>query len=124
MFEYRCGKLMPPFLFNRLNVSCWIQVMISDAGADWEEEVLSDLRNDMSQSIEDASSVQLSIQDKIIVTSLNGITGKDAEQTKERFFQYAPHHCPHSSIVSVSYSAKISASPIVCSQSFMHRLWN
>ena len=73
------------FLFNRLNVNCWIQVMISDAGADWEEEVLSDLRNDMSQSIEDASSVQLSIQDKIIVTSLNSITGKDAEQTKELF---------------------------------------
>ena len=85
MFEYRCGELMPPFLFNRLNINCWIQVMISDAGADWEEEVLSDLRNDMSQSIEDASSVQLSIQDKIIVTSLNSITGKDAEQTKELF---------------------------------------
>ena len=84
MFEYRCREFMPPFLFNRLNVNCWIQVMISDAGADWQE-VLSDLRNDMSQSIEDASGVQLSIQDKIIVTSLNSITGKDAEQTKELF---------------------------------------
>lgn len=59
--------------------------MISDAGADWEDEVLSDLRHDMSQSIEDASGVQLSIQDKIIVTSLNSITGKDTAQTKELF---------------------------------------
>jgi hypothetical protein len=59
--------------------------MISDAGADWEDEVLSDLRHDMSQSIEDASGVQLSIQDKIIVTSLNSIIDKDAAQTKELF---------------------------------------
>jgi len=83
--EYRSGKFAPPFLFNRLNVNCWIQVMISDAGTEWEDEVLSDLRNDMSQSIEDASGVQLSIQDKIIVTSLNSITGKNAEQTKGLF---------------------------------------
>ena len=47
--------------------------MITEAGENWEEEVLPEMRNDLAKMMDDASSGTSSLQDGVIVTSLKSI---------------------------------------------------
>jgi hypothetical protein len=62
-------------------------MMISDSGESWEEELLPQLRADMSRFMDDADGggKKQSVQESIIVVSLNSITGTDSEQVNELF---------------------------------------
>ena len=60
--------------------------MICEAGDQWQEEVLPDLA-DMHHM--HADGMQISVQDSIIVGSLNSISGTDSQQVKEMFMSTA-----------------------------------
>ena len=60
--------------------------MICEAGDQWQEEVLPDLA-DMHHM--HADGMQISVQDSIIVGSLNSISGTDSQQVKGMFMSTA-----------------------------------
>ena len=59
--------------------------MICQAGDQWQEEVLPDL----AASFMHGDGMQISVQDSIIVSSLNSISGTDSQQVKEMFMSTA-----------------------------------
>ena len=56
-------------------------------GEDWQDEILPEMRSDFSQFMGDAGG--LSVQETIISSSLNSITGHNADKIKELFFATA-----------------------------------
>ena len=65
--------------------------MICDSGDNWDEELLPELRADMSRFMDDAGGdgKKQSVQESIIVVSLNSIIGTDAVQVKQLFMSSA-----------------------------------
>ena len=65
--------------------------MICDSGDSWDEEFLPELRADMSRFMDDAGGdgKKQSVQESIIVVSLNSIIGTDAVQVKQLFMSSA-----------------------------------
>jgi hypothetical protein len=75
-----CGRL--PLC---LNIASGI---IADHGENWEEEVLPEMRKGFSQLTAEGNSdgiKELTVQDSIIVASLESIVGKDATRIKRLF---------------------------------------
>ena len=66
--------------------------MICDSGDSWDEELLPELRADMSRFMDDAGGdddKKQSVQESIIVVSLNSIIGTDAVQVQQLFMSSA-----------------------------------
>ena len=65
--------------------------MICDSGDSWDEELLPELRADMSRFMDDAGGdgKKQSVQESIIVVSLNSIIGTDSVQVKQLFMSSA-----------------------------------
>ena len=59
--------------------------MICEAGDQWQEEVLPDL----AASFMHGDGIQISVQDSIIVSSLNSISGSESQQVKAMFMSTA-----------------------------------
>jgi hypothetical protein len=78
-------------LFHRFTVH--IFPVIADAGAAWEEEVLPAMRTSLGELLDradhaagDDDGSAMSVQDRIIVASVQSIGGKHAERIKALFF--------------------------------------
>ena len=76
--------------------------MIGDSAETWEEDVLPDLRSELSKIMgNNVDEDNLSVQDSIILTSLQSIIGSEAEDTKKLLSDahiYAEGVCPSATI--------------------------